>query len=179
MVSHREDWSERAGSWLLKAVDEGIPTLAVCYGHQLLAQAMGGTVGPNPNGRQIGTREVRLTADASDDLLFAGFPGQFAAQTSHVESVLELPATAVRLAEIDVDPNYAYRISEKAWGIQFHPEFSSEATREYIKARSELLSAEGLDPRQLHDDVKDTPLAHALIKRFAELAIDEAETRVA
>lgn len=179
MVSHREAWSEKTGSWLKSAVETGVPTLAVCYGHQLLAQAMGGTVGPNPNGRQIGTRQVRLTRNAGDDLLFADFPAQFSAQASHVESVLELPATAVRLAEIDVDPNYAYRISDTAWGIQFHPEFSADATRRYITARSEALTNEGLNPRQLHAGVEDTPLAHSLIKRFAELAREAAAGKAA
>ena len=47
MVSAREDWSERTAQWLRQAVKKGIPTLGVCYGHQLLAHALGGRVGPN------------------------------------------------------------------------------------------------------------------------------------
>lgn len=175
MVSHREPWSENTGAWLKAAVEAGVPTLAVCYGHQLLARAMGGTVGPNPNGRQIGTRLVRLTSGAREDLLFSGLPKQFCVQASHVESVLELPEGAVRLAYNEFDPNYAYRIAKKAWGIQFHPEFSAQATRAYIEARSAVLTAEGLDPEQLLGTVIDTPLSHALINRFAELARSEAD----
>jgi GMP synthase (glutamine-hydrolysing) len=176
MVSHREPWSETTGAWLKAAVEAGVPTLAVCYGHQLLAQAMGGTVGPNPNGRQIGTSLVRLTPGASEDLLFSGLPMQFCVQASHVESVLELPDSAVRLAHNEFDPNYAYRIAEKAWGIQFHPEFSAQATRGYIEARRAALTAEGLDPEHLRGTVIDTPLSHALINRFAQLARSEAVT---
>lgn len=171
MVSHREDWSVHTGTWLKKAVAGGTPTLAVCYGHQLLAQVFGGEVGPNPNGRHIGSREVRLTADAEKDELFSGLPEKFFAQTSHLESVLSLPEGAVRLAKADEDDNYAYRIGDMAWGVQFHPEFSAEATRRYITARSDALKAEGLDPERLHGAVRDTPLAHALIKKFAGLAV--------
>ena len=173
MVSHRADWSERAGAWLKDAVAQGVPLLAVCYGHQLLAHAMGGTVGPNPNGRHIGSREIRLTEDGTKDALLSDLPTRFLAQTSHVESVLALPDGAVKLAEIDTDTNYAYRIGDNAWGLQFHPEFSADATRGYIRARSETLKSEGLDPDQLYEQVLDTPLVHALIKRFARLVIND------
>jgi len=172
MVSHREDWSERTGAWLKDAVARGNPILAVCYGHQLLAQALGGTVGPNPNGRQIGSRKVHLTGEGKQDALLCTLPEYFVAQASHAESVLSLPEGAVRLACMETDKNYAFRIGENAWGVQFHPEFSAEATREYIKARRDALVSEGLDPDELHSQVQDTPLAHALINRFAELAIN-------
>ena len=46
MVSAKEDWSERTAEWLGQAVKKGIPVLGVCYGHQLLAHALGGLVGP-------------------------------------------------------------------------------------------------------------------------------------
>jgi GMP synthase (glutamine-hydrolysing) len=179
MVSHREPWSEHAGTWLASAVHDGVPVLAVCYGHQLLAQALNGVAGTNPVGRHIGTRCIRLTAAAENDRLFAGLPRQFPAQVSHLESVLELPAGAVRLAEIDTDRNYAYRIADNAWGVQFHPEFSAAATRGYIRARSEAIIAEGLDVEQLYDGVEDTPLAHSLISRFVRLAKEEVAGRAA
>ena len=60
MVSHRHDWSERTGEWLAKAVHGGMPVLGVCFGHQLMAHALGGVVGPNPNGRQIGTQPIEI-----------------------------------------------------------------------------------------------------------------------
>lgn len=44
MVTEHQDWSERAATWLPGAVERGVPTLGVCYGHQLLAYALGGEV---------------------------------------------------------------------------------------------------------------------------------------
>ena len=55
-------------------VERGIPTLGICYGHQLLAHALGGEVGDNPNGREFGTVTVELTAEAADDPLLGGLP---------------------------------------------------------------------------------------------------------
>ncbi len=55
MVSDHEAWADRTAEWLRTAVDAGVPVLGICFGHQLLAHALGGKVGPNPRGREIGT----------------------------------------------------------------------------------------------------------------------------
>ena len=55
MVTEREPWSERTAAWLAEAARADVPILGICYGHQLLAEALGGRVGDNPRGREIGT----------------------------------------------------------------------------------------------------------------------------
>ena len=54
MVTEREEWSVRTGTWLEAALGK-IPVLGVCYGHQLIGDVLGGKVGTNPAGREIGT----------------------------------------------------------------------------------------------------------------------------
>ncbi len=169
MVSHREEWSERTGEWLANAVQAGLPVLGVCFGHQLLAHALGGKVGPNPRGRQIGTTPIEMLPAASSDPLLAHLPASFQAQTTHVESVHELPAGAVRLATSPRDENHAFRFGQRAWGVQFHPEFGADVMRGYIRARSEVIRSEGICPDELTTNVKETPLAHGLLARFAAL----------
>ena len=169
MVSDREDWSERTAAWLVKAIQHGLPVLGVCYGHQLLAHALGGRVGANPSGRQIGTVEVRLTGSAWNDPLFGHLSPSFAAQASHQEVVLELPPGARRRASSPLDSNFAIQFTDKVWGVQFHPEFSAPVMSEYIRCRRDNLDEEGLNPDQLLSKVADTPEARSVLKIFKAL----------
>jgi GMP synthase (glutamine-hydrolysing) len=169
MVSDREDWSERTAAWLEKAIHKDIPTLGVCYGHQLLAHALGGRVGPNPLGRQMGTVRTQLVNSGSEDPLLGHLPQVFAAQSSHQEVVLELPPGATNLAISPLDNNFAVRFAENAWGVQFHPEFSAPVMLEYIRCRADALREEGLDPVYLFGEVTDTPEATSVLQKFKEL----------
>ena len=62
MVTDRHDWSERTAAWLGEAAQAGLPLLGICYGHQLIAHALGGEVGWHPRGREMGTVEVERLA---------------------------------------------------------------------------------------------------------------------
>jgi GMP synthase (glutamine-hydrolysing) len=168
MVSHRETWSESTAAWLRGAVQCATPVLGICYGHQLLAHALGGRVGSNPRGRQIGTVQVRLAEKAEDDELLAGFGGSLRAHTTHAEVVLELPDAAVRLGSSDGDPNTAFSFGTAAWGVQFHPEFDVYVMKSYIEERRSLLLAENINPDIRLDAVEECPGGARLLRRFAE-----------
>jgi len=169
MVSARLDWSERTASWLRRAVQTGIPLLGVCYGHQLLAHALGGRVGPNPAGRQIGTVTAQLMDCHKDDPLFGHLPATFPAQTSHSKVILELPSGAKRLATSPLDNNFAIRFAANAWGVQFHPEFTVPVVSDYIWYRADDLRGEGLDPKQLLANTRETEAAHSVLQKFTSL----------
>jgi GMP synthase (glutamine-hydrolysing) len=171
MVSAREPWSERAAGWLRGAVRAGTPVLGICYGHQLLAHALGGRVGVNPRGREIGTVLVETGPAARADALLGELPERFPAQATHVESVLELPAGATLLAASQGDPHQAFSCGPRAWGVQFHPEFDADAIRAYLDARRELLRAEGRDPDSLLAGVRESPCGPTLLRRFAALVL--------
>ena len=169
MVSAKEGWSERTAEWLGQVVQKGTPVLGVCYGHQLLAHALGGLVGPNPRGRQIGTVATRLINVAEADRLLGHLPVVFDVQTSHSEVVLKLPNGAERLAISPLDDNFAIQFAENAWGVQFHPEFSGQVMSGYIQCRAEALLEEGLDPELLLDKTNETAKAKSVLRRFVEL----------
>ena len=172
MVSQRAPWSERTAVWLASAALAGTPVLGICYGHQLLAHSLGGRVGPNPRGREIGSIEVSLHDAARGDPLFAELPAQVRMQASHVEAVLELPAGARLLASSRGDPHQAFAVADHAWGVQFHPEFDADVVRTYLEARRDAVSAEGLDPDALLCGASDSPHGVALLRRFAGLLRD-------
>jgi GMP synthase (glutamine-hydrolysing) len=169
MVTDGEPWSEATAAWLAGTVAAGTPVLGICYGHQLLARGLGGRVGRNPRGRQIGTVEVALTAKARDDVLLGEFAPALRVQTSHMESVLGLPPGAVRLASTELDPNHAFRVGSAAWGVQFHPEFDADIVRGYLAERRDAILAEGLDADALARDAVDGPDGTAVLRRFAGL----------
>lgn len=170
MVTDRLQWSEHCAAWLRNAAHAGLPLLGICYGHQLLAHALGGEAADNPEGRRMGTFEVELFPAAAQDPLFTGLPQRFSAQVTHVQVVRRLPDGAVALAQTGHDPLHAFRWRERVWGVQFHPEFSVAHMRGYLRARAGVLRAEGADPDALLRAVKPAPAARRVLRRFARLA---------
>jgi GMP synthase (glutamine-hydrolysing) len=169
MVSHREPWSERTGAWLARLVAQDTPVLGICYGHQLLAHALGGEAGDHPQGMEIGTVTVTLDEAAATDPLLRGLPAEFQAHVVHRQSALRLPEGAVRLAGNAHEPVQAFRIGGNAWGVQFHPEFDAEAMRGYIDLLADDLKSGGADPDALRDGVSRTDAAAGLLGRFARI----------
>ncbi|MGJ7509054.1 glutamine amidotransferase [Variovorax sp. GT1P44] len=170
MVSHREPWSESTGTWLAQLVASGTPVLGICFGHQLLADALGGEAGDHPGGMEIGTVQVELTPEAADDPLMHDLPSRFDAHVVHRQSALRLPEGAIRLAGNDFERTQAFRIGENAWGVQFHPEFDVDIMRGYVDHLAEPLRAEGVDPNALRERVTGTANAGSLLGRFALIA---------
>lgn len=170
MVTERLDWSERSADWLRDAAHAGMPLLGICYGHQLLAHALGGQVGYNPNGREMGTVCVERQPQAQHDPLFAALPERFPAQATHLQSVLQPPEGAVVLASNAHDGCHAFRWGAQAWGLQFHPEFSAGHMRGYIHARKDALAQEGSSAERLAAGVSATPRAREILRRFVRHA---------
>lgn len=170
MVTERADWSERTAAWLHDAAHAGLPLFGICYGHQLIAHALGGEVGWHPAGREMGTVGIERLPPAEADPLFAGLPDRFAAQATHLQSVLRAPAGATVLARSVHDACHAYRWGESVWGVQFHPEFSATHMRGYVRARRAALHGEGTCPASTERGVSATPHARRVLRRFVRHA---------
>src|SRR5688572_33354713 len=98
--------------YLAGAVEAGVHVLGICFGHQLLGQALGGRVERNPLGREIGT--VTAEVLAADPILSERRP--FTVNATHVDSVTELPPGAQVLARTARDPHSVLRFGPRAWG---------------------------------------------------------------
>jgi GMP synthase (glutamine-hydrolysing) len=165
-VTERADWMLRTEAYLRKAVSGGTSVLGICFGHQLLSQALGGRVEKNPRGREIGTTEVQIVAP---DPLLDDSERPFVANMTHVDSVIEPPDGAKLLASTRLDPHSALRFGERVWGVQFHPEIDGDVMRKYISERRELIDGEGLDATAILAAARDARPGASVLRRFAEL----------
>jgi GMP synthase (glutamine-hydrolysing) len=175
MVTERLEWSERSAAWLRDAAHAGMPLFGICYGHQLLAHALGGEVGYNPVGREMGTVRIERSDASGDDPLFGKHPASFDAHATHLQTILRLPEGAVCLGRSEKDACHAFRWGAATWGVQFHPEFSTAMMQGYIAARHEKLLHEGMHPPTLHRGVRAAPLARRALRRFVRLARSRME----
>lgn len=169
MVTDRHLWGEATAAWLRIAVDKQIPILGICYGHQLLAYALGGTVDYIADGREVGTIPVQIRPEAEDDPLLHGLPPQTHVQLSHRQAVIQLPPNVVWLASSDRVPHQAFRYGDCVWGMQFHPEFPTQVMQAYTHYAREGLLTEGFDPEAIAHQIKETPVGFEIMQRFASL----------
>lgn len=133
MVTDPHPWIEQGCDWLRLVATAGRPILGICFGHQMLAQAFGGLVDYNPLGIEVGTTRLSLTPAGESDPLLAPLTIDPRVHVSHWQSVLRLPQGAELLARSPVDPHHAFRLGDRIWGLQFHPEFSTSVVQGYLE----------------------------------------------
>lgn len=124
MVTDHAEWSERSAAWIRSAVEQQLPLLGVCFGHQLMSYALGGWVDDNPRGWERGLKPLQMKASFTGDALLSQLPAHFSAWLSHRQSVLQPPPGAQVLASSAQDDCQIIRYTPHALSVQFHPEFT-------------------------------------------------------
>ncbi len=110
----------------------GIAAMFTCYGISVVTRLLGGEVSRGfPE--DAGPTTVTATAAAADDPLFAEIDASFLALTGHKEGTAALPAGAVQLATNDACPVQAYRVGDRLYTTQFHPEVTPRAFTERMQ----------------------------------------------
>ncbi|MDR3205308.1 MAG: glutamine amidotransferase [Deltaproteobacteria bacterium] len=177
MVTDNHDWSIKLSKWLMGALNQNLPILGVCYGHQLLAQTLGGTVGYQPQGLKIGTLPISLKGEAKNHPLTSYLPDVFLANLAHSQAVLKIPPKAVILASAEHDPHQILAYGPKAVSLQFHPEFNQDVMEAFVswaKSSQEAeIESEKKTPKKINFclPLKPTPMATSLLSRFLKLAL--------
>jgi GMP synthase (glutamine-hydrolysing) len=156
---------------LREALRQRLPTLGICLGAELLAEAAGALT--RPCLPEYGYCEVSLLPSARDDALFGDLPERVEAFQAHTFAV-ELPRDAVALAH---SPHavQAFRLGDRAWGIQFHPEPTLDMLDTWTLSIGAAMQTGGVDPeatRRLARRYVPEWRGHtaAMGRRFAALA---------
>ncbi len=168
MVTDRLPWSEATAEWIRQAMAAEMPLLGVCYGHQLMAHALGGEVGYLDCIRETGCLPVSLTPSAAADPLLENLPATFPVHLTHMQSVTRLPAGAEVLGRSAIDPHQIIRYGKYAVSTQFHPEFPVAAARAMIERNRTVFSQEGRDTDAILAQITETPKATGILQRFIE-----------
>jgi GMP synthase-like glutamine amidotransferase len=152
------------------ALERGMPLLGICLGGQMLAVVAGGEVHESHGLPEAGSTPLSLLPAAAGDPLFAGLPGEVRAMEHHKDAITALPPDAVWLVRSERCPYQAFRIGERAWGLQFHPEVPGQRVAQWDRR---ALIDDGFDPDALiaraeADEVTSAPIWRRFATRFAE-----------
>jgi len=159
MGGSQQAWDEGGNSWLQKekaflsdTLAAGKIILGICFGAQLLAEALGGELFPNPQ-KEIGWHEVSLTREGQESFLFHKIPPSF--DTFHWHSDhFSLPRNCTRLAGSKATENQAFVAKDRPLvGLQFHPEYTRDMVTYYAREHSQDWTSDA------HISTKDEVLA--------------------
>lgn len=133
------EWIGRLKRWVGDAVQAGLPALGVCYGHQLLADVMGGRV-KGMGEYEIGYRTV--TQDGKNRLL-DGIDETMTVFTTHSDHVVKEPPGATVFAKNKYGI-HGFR-KDRVFAVQFHPEYDMETAESIARGKSDQLSEDRLE----------------------------------
>ena len=143
MGGSQQAWDEGATPWLQEekaflsdTLAAGKIILGICFGAQLLAEALGGNLFPNPQ-KEIGWHEVSLTREGQESFLFQNIPSDFVTFHWHSDH-FSLPRSCTRLAGSKATENQAFVDKDRPLvGLQFHPEYTRDMVTYYAREHSQ------------------------------------------
>ena len=129
------DWINELKGFIKSIVSHNKPILGICFGHQILAECLGGKVEPNKLGWELGSYSINLTDEGLKHPLFKNIHDRDIVYESHQDIVSVMPEGAIELAYTE-KANQSFSYKNNIFGVQFHPEFSHDVTRALMDIRA-------------------------------------------
>ena len=134
-----EPWLPETRGWVAEAIERDLPALGICFGHQLLADVLGGTV-EDMGEYELGYREVRKTAETP---VLSRVEDDFSVFVTHSDAVTELPPGAELTAENEYGV-HGFREGH-VFGVQAHPEYDRETAENVAQGKEGSVPDEQLE----------------------------------
>lgn len=141
-VGDKEDWIQSLITFIQTLWEEQVKTIGICFGHQAMAQAMGGQVDRAPNGWGVGVAETTIIKQKPWML---PWQAHFNVHISHQDQVLTLPPKGQCLGKTTRCPNAIIQIGETFLSFQGHPEFNQDYTQFLINKRKDLFNPDAYE----------------------------------
>ena len=163
-VNDPDPWITQELAFVTKVLAESIPVIGICFGAQLLAKALGGSVKAGPT-FEIGMVPVSLTEAGKQDPVFQTLPQTFPVFEWHGEGIT-LSARGVPLVASPDFPVQAFQFEEKAYGLLFHPEIQPGNISAMCQECPQDVQRGGTPQETLEQEaIEHLPFLHALADR--------------
>lgn len=128
-VYDADDWISMLSQFIRDSFLADKKLVGICFGHQILAHALGGYAAKSEKGWGIGLHSFDITREKS---WMSGKPGRCSLYFAHGDQVLRLPPGAERLGGSKFCPNALFEIENRILGIQGHPEFTRDIMHDVL-----------------------------------------------
>jgi GMP synthase-like glutamine amidotransferase len=129
-------WIHELKAFVRKLHEAKKKTVGICFGHQLVAEALGGKTQAADQGWCVGVHSVKLNADATDYGLGCG---EFRLLSNHKDQVQEMATGGRLLASTDTCQMAMTAVGDHILTVQGHPEFDKDYARALLDMRREIL----------------------------------------
>jgi GMP synthase-like glutamine amidotransferase len=164
-VNDPDSWIAEELYIVKAAIHSGIPILGICFGSQLLAKALGGSVAPGPT-FEIGMVPVTLTDEGKADPVFSQLPTMFQVFQWHGEGIALPCGTKSLISSADFHIQ-AFRAEERCYGLLFHPEMEEEGMQALCRECPEDVHKGGIPPETiLAKAISHLPSLHQFADRL-------------
>ena len=154
----QDDWIQELKGFIRQLRDANKPFVGICFGHQVLAEALGGKVEKAEQGWGIGVHGLNVVKHETwmqPEQISCGI------QYSHRDQVTRLPENSVLLGESDHCPVAMFQVGETMLGVQGHPEFPAAYTEALVRGRADLIGTEKVNAAKF-----DAPTDEAVITNW-------------